>query len=75
MDNNEPQNCWEFYNCPEKERNECPAYTKNMGRKCWMIASSLKKSGCFKAKGEGMKFCMNKCEWFKKRNPNFDKKL
>ena len=73
MDNKEPQNCWEFWNCPEVARKKCPAYEYKMGRECWMIASSFNGEGCPKTKGMGMKFCMNNCDWFKKLNPDLSK--
>ena len=79
MDDKEPQNCYEFHNCPEETRNECPAYMYEVGRGCWRIASDFIEEGCPKlryggGKERGIMFCMKKCEWFKKLNPNIDKK-
>lgn len=72
MDNKEPQNCWEFWNCSGEER-KCPAYVYEMGRECWMIASAFDGKGCPKVKDMGMKFCLNNCDWFKKLNPDLFK--
>jgi len=66
MDNKEPQNCWEFYNCPEETRKKCPAYEYKMGRECWLIASTFAGEGCRKTKDIGLMFCVSQCGWYKK---------
>jgi hypothetical protein len=65
MDDKEPQNCWEFHNCPEETKKKCPAFPSH-GSKCWEVASSPREAGCFKAKGMGLIFCVSNCDWFKK---------
>ncbi|MBU0504031.1 MAG: hypothetical protein KKG43_06565 [Candidatus Omnitrophica bacterium] len=73
MDNKEPQNCWEFYNCPEETRKKCPAFPSD-GKKCWEVAGSFDGLGCPKTKGMGMMFCVRNCVWFKKMfNPTDNK--
>ena len=64
-----PQNCWEFWNCPEDTKTRCPAFP-SAGKKCWEVASSLDKEGCSKVKGRGVLFCVNQCTWFKEMNPH-----
>jgi hypothetical protein len=56
----EPQNCWEFWNCPKKIRDNCPAYTTNSGRDCYDLAEDY----CPKVTNQ-FKHCQE-CPWFKK---------
>lgn len=73
MPKTEPQNCWEFWNCDPAVRKECPAYKNDSGKDCWYMAGSFNKlPTCPKIKGE-YKNCWE-CPWFKKSNPDFDKK-
>ena len=69
-DSQELQNCWEFQNCSEDVKNNCPAYKLSLGKKCWAVASYVS-DGCPKTK-RGFEYCCD-CLWFKKLNPNFDK--
>ncbi|MBU0547287.1 MAG: hypothetical protein KJ710_02165 [Candidatus Omnitrophica bacterium] len=73
MANKEPQNCWEFNNCPEEIRNNCSAYIPNMGRDCWIVASQIEYEGCKKVKGRGLGFCIKNCDWYKKLYLGVDK--
>lgn len=66
MDNKEPQNCWDFHNCPKDIRDNCVAYKMNLGRKCWAVASYVPE-GCPKTYRD-FKYCCD-CLWFKKLNP------
>ena len=57
----EPQNCWEFWNCPIKEK--CIVFLNNMGQECWFVQDikqwcprTIKYEGCFN------------CPWYKKLN-------
>ncbi len=34
-------NCWEFYTCPGVRQQACPAFTRNAGRSCWLVAGTL----------------------------------
>jgi len=74
MDKKEPQNCWEFWNCDINIREECPAYTSNSGKECWRVAGHFvtKTKKCPKIMHE-FKTCFE-CPWFKKLNPDSDKK-
>jgi len=69
----EPQNCWDFWNCQNDVRAQCPAFTSNLGRYCWMVAghmvTELKK--CPRVVHH-FKTCFE-CPWFKKLNPDSDK--
>ena len=61
----EPQNCWEFMNCPKEQRERCIVYELDSGNECWFMSNV--KNGCHRVKkGES---CFN-CPWFKKNNPN-----
>ena len=64
--NKEPENCWEFWNCPEEIRNNCEIFKLNAGKECWFLSNSSK--GCKRSKGNGGWF---NCEWFKKNNQIF----
>lgn len=61
----EPQNCWEFQNCPKGGRDSCPAYKLNLGRRCWEAASIA--SGSRAEDLSGVEHC-RECLWFKKLN-------
>lgn len=71
MENKEFENCWEFIKCAEEIRKACPAYKYDMGKECWMIASSFNGKGCPQTKDKGMIFCATKCKWFEKLHPHF----
>lgn len=40
MNKTEPQNCWDFWNCTEEEKQKCPAFPSH-GRECWEVLSSI----------------------------------
>lgn len=61
--NKEPQNCWEFWGCPEELKEECTAYRGNMGRQCWIVSGISKKNKTNRRDLD----CTN-CEWYKKVN-------
>lgn len=64
-------NCWEFKNCgrqaggaKEAEMGICPAYSKNAGQACWLVAGTFcggKIQGSFAEKEVS---CIN-CEFYK----------
>lgn len=56
-------NCWDFWQCDEKTRNDCPAFKTDSGQECWLVASSY----CPHAKKE-FENC-TQCPWFDKLNP------
>ena len=64
MKRKEPQNCWEFMNCPEDVRMKCIAYIMDKGKKCWAVATAM----CPRVKRD-FQHCWE-CPWFKKLNPN-----
>ena len=35
--NNEPENCWEFWDCPNEERDDCPAFLTYHGMDCYDV--------------------------------------
>jgi len=65
MQNNNAKNCWEYWDCDPMAREECPAYRLNMGKECWVVASSFTnypyRGGAF----NGARNCWE-CPWFKK---------
>ena len=65
MNKKESENCWEFMDCPEEVRDNCPAYKLNKGRMCWAVAAYVEK-GCPKLKRD-FEYC-HECPWFKKCN-------
>jgi|GEM_PF-1627519 len=34
-------NCWEFKKCGRDVRGNCPAYTRQQGRMCWLVAGTM----------------------------------
>ncbi len=60
MSKQDPQNCWEFWDCPEKDKKKCPAYISDSGKECWYFASTF----C-NLKGRGARKCLE-CDWYKK---------
>ena len=37
--------CWEYLNCPEDVRKECPAYNSKNGIECWKVTDTICKGG------------------------------
>jgi len=60
ISSNKLQNCWDFWKCDEKVKNDCPAYKTDSGRECWLSATNY----CPYLKKE-FKTC-DECPWFKK---------
>jgi hypothetical protein len=56
----ESQNCWEYWDCPEEDKENCPAYTTNSGRDCFYMAESF----CPK-KERDFQYCWE-CPWYEK---------
>jgi hypothetical protein len=34
-------NCWEFMGCKEDKTKKCPAFIKNAGKVCWLVAGAM----------------------------------
>ena len=58
--NNEPENCWEFWDCPNEERDDCPAFLTYHGMDCYAFAENF----CSKT-DKGFQHC-RECPWYKK---------
>ena len=58
----EPQNCWEFWNCPQETKENCLVYIRNLGKSCWTAPYSC--SGSIK---KDFQKCLE-CQWYKKLN-------
>jgi hypothetical protein len=53
-------NCWEFWDCPKEERDNCPAFLTSHGMDCYDFA----KNYCPKI-DRGFQHC-RECPWYKK---------
>ncbi len=60
------ENCWDFWQCPEKTKKQCQVFKLNMGDECWFIQNS-KGVSCAKAKAADVNDCLD-CPFFKKYN-------
>jgi len=69
MVSKEKKNCWDFWNCEDKVRKNCAAYTSDSGRECWMVVGNSGNNACPKLNGT-FKNCLE-CPWFSKLNPDF----
>lgn len=56
----DPQNCWDFWECPLDVRHKCPAFTLNAGDDCHNVAKDF----CPRTKRE-FKNCWE-CPWYQK---------
>jgi len=65
----ECQNCWDFWKCDDKTKENCPAYKTALGDECWLVASEY----CSILKSKGFEKC-TECPWFKEVNQR-EKKL
>lgn len=68
MDKQEPQNCWECWNCDMAVREKCPAYTTDSGKECWLIAGSFNINPICPKVVHKIMHCWE-CPWYKKFNP------
>jgi len=59
----ETQNCWDFWKCNKKTKENCPAYKTESGEECWLVAAEY----CPILKAKGFEKC-TECPWFKKNN-------
>lgn len=59
------ENCWEFFNCPEKVRSKCRIFISDLGSDCWLISRSDDAD-------KHHKNCID-CPWFKEKNTDFVK--
>ncbi len=66
--NPEPQNCWDFWDCPKEVRDECPAYKTNSGRECFFVAENF----CPRLRKKEVEHCWQ-CPWYQKIKPELNK--
>jgi hypothetical protein len=52
-------NCWEFWNCPNEVRDDCPAFLTYHGKDCFDFAGNY----C-QRKDSGFQHCRD-CPWYK----------
>ncbi|MCK5580415.1 MAG: hypothetical protein KAJ18_04000 [Candidatus Omnitrophica bacterium] len=71
---NTSQDCWEFWNCPEKIKKKCSASKQHLGRTCWKAAGYIasRNRQCTKLKEGHLAHC-HQCPWFQQLNSDFDK--
>jgi DNA-binding response OmpR family regulator len=55
--------CWEYWNCPKEDLGECPHYTSDKIKPCWMHTQHLLPLG-----RRSFARC-TECPWHKKLNP------
>ncbi len=68
--NTSAENCWEYMDCPDDKKSECPAYLTETGFECWKTAgdeSDFDSKKCDKI--EVGKHCTD-CPWYKKKAIN-----
>lgn len=64
--NKEPQNCWEYWNCPTEIKQKCDAYKIDSGRVCWEIAKCFDIDSDPKCPQVKNKFkYRSNCPWYK----------
>jgi hypothetical protein len=55
-----PRNCWEFWDCPKKAKDKCPAFLTFHGANCYDFAENY----CPRTE-KGFQHCRD-CPWYKK---------
>ena len=64
------ENCWEFWNCPKNDSEQCVAYKSAAGKECWMLAGHIvtEFKKCPRISNE-IQDCLD-CPWYKQLNEN-----
>lgn len=57
--------CWEFMKCSPNVRENCPAFLKSAGRRCWLIAGTIEGNAA-KCAFTGKERDCKKCDFYKK---------
>ena len=55
MVNGNAENCWEYWNCPTKVKENCPAFLAKKSKTCWLLSRDYYP----KRKEAGFKNCWN----------------
>jgi len=64
-------NCWEYTDCPEEQRNRCPAHP-DRGLDCWKVTGTLCDQGRHRAKSLEEKIARcRKCDFYIKHAHRF----
>jgi hypothetical protein len=64
MGTKRPENCWEYWNCPETIKKDCLAFKSDSGKDCWNVTKDFRP------------FCRTEfehcgdCPWYKINNPD-----
>lgn len=59
--------CWEYRNCPEDVKKQCPAFLENKGRRCWRVNGTLCRGQRQGSIVEKLAECL-KCDAYQKIN-------
>ncbi|MBF0345383.1 MAG: hypothetical protein HQL06_14270 [Nitrospirae bacterium] len=65
----ERETCWQFMNCPSQTYTRCPAYLRESGRRCWLLAGTFSGKKPFCIYCITMKDC-KECKFYKKTRQN-----
>ncbi|MCP4651309.1 MAG: hypothetical protein GY853_14670 [PVC group bacterium] len=69
MDRKDAKNCWEYWDCPEEAKKECPSYHADKGNECWLLGAAYCAEHCpFDKQHRGILGCIH-CPWYKKFEP------
>ena len=60
--------CWNIKKCPEKTKQDCPAWEFNAGHLCWCINGTICHGNAQKSWSQKMNIC-RKCEVFQSKFP------
>lgn len=63
----EAENCWEFWDCSDDAKSQCPVFKTRDGKRCWIYTDNLKVFDWAKGSHE-FDTCLQ-CPWYKKFNP------
>ncbi|MBO8128374.1 MAG: methyl-accepting chemotaxis protein [Peptococcaceae bacterium] len=59
--------CWEVNQCPEEKKQRCPAFTQDLGRRCWRVSGTVCEDDSEKTVAEKLPRCLE-CEVYNKIN-------
>ncbi|MBF0539185.1 MAG: hypothetical protein HQL03_13130 [Nitrospirae bacterium] len=61
----ERETCWQAMRCPSQTYTRCPAYLKEAGRRCWLLAGTFSGRNPYCIYCITMKDC-RECKFYKK---------
>lgn len=63
--NKEAKNCWEYWGCPDADKETCPVFLMGMGKECWVVVNTMSGFICNENSKKNSRNCWE-CPWFKK---------